>query len=268
MAAAQEIMSRESDTVPAPRRRRAPTADQAFVQMIERAAVNPAVDVDKLERLLAMRERMEARQARIAYSIALADMQPLLPVVEKRGRITINDKADKTKVLQSTAYALWEDINEAIRPLLKEHGFTLSFRTGVASDGKLMVTGILAHRAGHQEETTIALPHDSTGSKNAVQAVGSSTSYGKRYTAIDLLNLTFKGLDDDGKAAGAGDTLTDEQVQEIGLSLSANKIPVDKFLKVMKVDAITEIPAPRYEEAKGQIADVVAMRARKQGAQS
>jgi hypothetical protein len=45
------------------------------------------------------------------------------------------------------------------------------------------------------------LPHDSTGSKNAVQAVGSSTSYGKRYTACALLNITSRGEDDDGETA-------------------------------------------------------------------
>ncbi|WP_409524602.1 ERF family protein [Pseudomonas sp.] len=44
------------------------------------------------------------------------------------------------------------------------------------------------------------LPLDTSGSKNAVQAVGSSTSYGKRYVMSALLNLTTRGEDDDGHA--------------------------------------------------------------------
>ena len=46
------------------------------------------------------------------------------------------------------------------------------------------------------------LPVDTTGSKNAVQAVGSSTAYGKRYVMEALLNLTSRGQDDDGKRGG------------------------------------------------------------------
>jgi hypothetical protein len=172
----------------------------AIIQVIERAAANPNVDIDKMERLLQMHERIVERNAKAAYASSLAAMQPHLPVITEKGKIIVRDKVTK-EVIQSTGYALWEDINEAIRPILSEYGFALSFKTGIAPDGKITVTGILSHREGHQEETTMALPHDSTGSKNAVQAVGSSTSYGKRYTASALLNITSRGEDDDGNKA-------------------------------------------------------------------
>ncbi|WP_340146807.1 ERF family protein [Halomonas sp. PA16-9] len=42
------------------------------------------------------------------------------------------------------------------------------------------------------------LPADISGNKNAVQAFGSSTSYGKRYVLSALLNIT-RGQDDNGK---------------------------------------------------------------------
>jgi hypothetical protein len=172
----------------------------AIIQAIERAAMNPNVDIDKMERLLQMQERIMERNARSAYAADLARMQPHLPVISEKGKIVVRDKVTK-EVIQSTGYALWEDINEAIKPVLADHGFALSFRTGLAADGKITVTGILSHREGHQEETTMVLPHDSTGSKNAVQAVGSSTSYGKRYTASALLNITSRGEDDDAELA-------------------------------------------------------------------
>ncbi|MNE66080.1 ERF superfamily protein [compost metagenome] len=60
---------------------------------------------------------------------------------------------------------------------------------------------MLSHRDGHRETTSILLPADATGSKNAVQAVASSVSYGKRYTAGALLNFTTTGEDDDGQGA-------------------------------------------------------------------
>jgi hypothetical protein len=165
-----------------------------LLEVIARAARDPNVDIDKMERLLEMQERVLSRQAREAYATALAELQPRLPVISERGKIL-----NKDKQVQST-YAYWEDVNESIRPLLAEHGFSLSFRTG-RNGQDVTVTGVLAHREGHSEETTITLPSDGSGSKNAVQAVGSSTSYGKRYTAFALLNITSKGEDDDGATA-------------------------------------------------------------------
>lgn len=45
------------------------------------------------------------------------------------------------------------------------------------------------------------LPADVSGNKNAVQAFGSSTSYGKRYVLCALLNITTRGQDDNGHGA-------------------------------------------------------------------
>lgn len=166
-----------------------------LLSVIERAARDPNVDIDKMEKLLAMSERVHARNAEAAYADALAALQPSLPVISERGKIL-----NRQSTVQST-YARWEDINEAIRPHLAEHGFSLAFRTGRADNGDVVVTGVMKHRAGHKEETTLQLPIDASGSKNAVQAIGSSTSYGKRYTAFALLNITTKGEDDDGVGA-------------------------------------------------------------------
>src|SRR5262249_6049723 len=133
----------------------------ALIHMIERVARDPSVNIEKLERLMAMQERIIERNAKAAYSAALAEVQPKLPVIKRNGRIEVRKKdasGDRTgDIQQSTPYALWEDINEAIRPVLGEHGFGLSFRIGMAQDGKITVTGILSHREGHSEETTITL---------------------------------------------------------------------------------------------------------------
>ena len=184
------------------------TEGTALLSMIERVALNPAADIDKLERLLAMQEQITARNARISFAADFAAMQGELPTIEERGHIVVREKArdgSRTgEVIQDTPYALWEDINEGIKPVLAKHGFGLSFRPGVANDGRVTVTAILMHREGHREEATMILQHDSTGSKNAVQAIGSSTSYGKRYAAAALLNLTSRDgaeSDDNGKAA-------------------------------------------------------------------
>lgn len=221
-------------------------ATDAYLEMIERAARDQTVDIDKLERLMAMRERMMEKEARASYAAALAEMQTSLPVVERRGLIKVPAKDGKTG--HETPYALWEDINEAIRPCLSEHGFALSFRVRKEAD-RIEVTGVLSHRGGHSEETMLSLPMDSTGSKNNVQAIGSSVSYGKRYTAGALLNLVSRGEDDDGAAAGRGATITDEQVETLqDLIIEVGADPV-KFCAYLKVQSLSAIPAGKFVQA-------------------
>jgi hypothetical protein len=215
-------------------------AGASMMEMVLRAARDPDVDVSKMERLMQLAKDMRAEEAKTAYFSDLAEMQDALPSIQERGEIKIGNGSQK--------YALWEDINKAIKPIMKRYGFAISFRTGIA-DGKITVTGVLSHRAGHSEETTIHLPSDTSGSKNAVQAVGSSTSYGKRYTASALLNLTSGGEDDDGRAAGNGGLVSDDQAERILELLTKDKADVQKFCQYMKIPSITELPASKYSHA-------------------
>ena len=171
------------------------TETATIMQVIERAATNPAVDVDKMARLLDMHIQMTGRAAKSAYIEAVRVVKRNLPVIAKNGLIEIKGR-------ESTPYTLYEDIDEAISPILDEHGLVLTFRTSQAPDGRLIVTGVLSHSDGHEERTDLTLPYDSSGSKNGVQAVGSSLSYGKRYAATALLNLVSRGEDDDGQTGG------------------------------------------------------------------
>lgn len=179
-----------------------------ILQIIQQVAMSPTADIDKMERLMAMHERFQAQQAKQQYDEAMSRMQEELPVIGERGGIR-----DKSGRIQST-YALWEDINEMIKPVLAKHGFALSFRTPRNERG-IEVEGVLSHRGGHREITSLVLPADTTGSKNGVQAVASSVSYGKRYTAGALLNFTTTGEDDDGNGAVVTPRVTSVQAAQL-----------------------------------------------------
>lgn len=232
----------------------------SMLAIIDRAARDPEVDVDKLERLMAMAERLQEREARTQFAAALAIVQPNLPIITEKGRIRVPAKDGKAG--HETPYALWEDINEAIRPVLAENGFALSFRIGHTEEGKVKVTGVLSHRGGHQEETTIILMQDSTGSKNSVQAIGSSVSYGKRYTAMALLNITSRGEDDDGKAAGQGETLSAEQVEAMKAKMKEVRADEAKFLALGNVEKVEDILAADFDKAMARL-DAKARQARR-----
>jgi hypothetical protein len=180
-----------------------------LLAVIERAARDPNVDIDKMERLLAMQERVQERAAKQAFTEAKIAMRPELPEVTRKGRIIIKDKQTGA-ITQETEFARFEDLHDAVMPVLTRHGFDLKFKNGLSPEGKVRIITILAHVAGHEDDTYFDLPHDSSGSKNAVQAVGSSTSYGKRYGMLAILNIKVVGEDDDGDASQDRDPIIRE----------------------------------------------------------
>lgn len=186
----------------------APNDSSAIIQVIERAAMNPEVDIDKMERLLQMQERVMERQASMDFSAAMAAMQTEMPSIAERG-----------KAHNNTRYATLEDIVDTVRPVMQKHGFAVSFRVQVLERG-IEITGVLMHKSGHREETSMLLPADTSGNKNAVQAFGSSTSYGKRYVLCALLNITTRGEDDDGNAAAPVKTVSQAQAAYLKSLLS------------------------------------------------
>lgn len=165
----------------------------------ERLAKDKRIDVAKLEKLVELQERIMAQQRQAEFNAAYAAMQPELPAVDKRGLITVPASGDRAG--RTTPYAKFEHIQEAVKPVLARFGFSIRFRTEWPKTEKIIrIVGILSHSAGHFEESAFEALADDTGSKNAVQARGSTIQYARRYTTCDLLNITIKGADFDGQS--------------------------------------------------------------------
>src|SRR5688572_13069751 len=99
-----------------------PSDVAAFISVIERASANPDFDANKLEKLLSMYERIMDRNAEMAFNSAFAEMQSEMPVIQENGQIVIRDNVQ-------SRYALFEDINDIVKPILKAHGFAVTFKT-------------------------------------------------------------------------------------------------------------------------------------------
>jgi len=203
-----------------------------MLAMIERMAVNPNIDTDKLERLIAMKKDMDATAAKIAFTQAMVKMRPDLPRIEKKGR---TDKAD---------YGKWEDIQDGIDPVLQKHGFDLTFKTASTAD-TITVTAVLRHEAGHEDSTDLTLPADKGPGRNNVQAVGSTVSYGKRYTATALLNLRIGGEDND----GAGVVISEEQRDRLLKLMNEHNADAERFCKFFKIEAVPDLPVAKFDQA-------------------
>jgi hypothetical protein len=217
------------------------TSPNDMLALIKQAATDPNIDVAKMHGLLDVQERMMAKQAEIEFNIALSDLQAKLPRIRKDGAISHNGKVIST-------YAKYETIDDTIRPLLTEFNFSLRFNTRTTTDGKIIITGTLAHRGGHSITDEIPLSIDASGAKNNVQGVGSTISYGKRYLVGMLLNLVFEGEDDDGQKAGYV-PITVEQAETIKQALYDTNADVQAFLKFVGAKSVDEMAANKYQDA-------------------
>lgn len=218
-----------------------------MVQMIERIAMDPSVPIDRLEKMLDMKERMDVQEAERAFNAAFASASAEFPSIPMNGRGH-----------NSKPYALLKDIISHTRPILSKHGLSLSWDTEVTD--KVKVTACLRHIAGHSAKTAIVLPLDTSGSKNGVQAVGSSQAYGQRYTGQAILGLSLgDDTDDDGKAAG-GDRITPEQFTALRDLIEQAEADEGKLLAHFKVEHLGELPATKYGTADAMLRKKIAQK--------
>ena len=209
-----------------------PVAPLTPMALIERAMQNGS-GMDVIEKFMDMQERWEKNQARKAFDEAIAAAKAKIPPIT-RNATGHNDKR----------YADFAAIAKVVDPILSEHGLSYRFRTNQGD--KIAVTCILSHKAGHFEETTLAGPADASGSKNAIQAIGSTLTYLQRYSLVQMLGLAASN-DDDGKAGAGKPKITQEQADSLRDLLEASGKSRPAFLKWAKVERIEDIPADLYD---------------------
>ena len=209
---------------------------------ITRAAMDPNINVEKLERLLAIQQTLLADQRRTAFDAALARLQAVLPQITKAGSILDGNGRVRNK------FAKIEDIDVAIRPLCAEEGFSFSFDSKQVGNS-IEYTGKLAHREGHSETKTLTLPVDNGAGRNAVQSVGSTTSYARRYLLGMHLNLVTRDEDDDGMGGASKGPITPDQVAELRARLEEVGGAPARFLKWAGVEKLEDLPLAKYGPA-------------------
>lgn len=222
------------------------SAEQQMISSIMQIASNPDIDVDKMEKLFAMQERMMDRQAKMDYDNALARVQADMPRITQRGQIK-----NKTGMVVAN-YMKYEDIDLEIRPRLQKEGFSLKHdRKHI--DGKMVVKTTLKHRSGHEESVEIPLPYDKENAlKSALQAAVGTFSVGKRVNVCSLLNIVQEGEDDAARMADAN-AVTDDQAAHIKnelerLYLAGADIDTKRLLNFIGAGEVEKIPAAKYDD--------------------
>jgi hypothetical protein len=156
--------------------------------LIQRAAAQGA-SVEMMAQLFDLKLRVEADEARKAFNASMAQFKADPPRINKN----ISKKAGSIDL----HYASIDNVVETITPALSKVGVRHRWETK-QDGGTVSVTCILSHDMGHSESTTLVGPADSSGSKNAIQAIGSTVTYLQRYTLLAATGLAASGTDDDG----------------------------------------------------------------------
>jgi len=214
----------------------------SIIQVIEKVATNPDVDVDKMEKLLQMQERILDRNAETAFAAAMTKVQNELPTVLQN----VSNQQTRSK------YSNHEIISKTIKPFYTKEGFSLTFSEGESTkENYIRINAIIRHSQGHKESHHLDLPLDSAGIKGQVNktpthATGSTYSYGRRYLTCMIFDVAT-GDDVDGNQPMP--RISEDQLQEIIELIATKGADKAQFLKYLKLDSLEQLPAASFDAA-------------------
>jgi len=219
-------------------------------------AVDKDLDIEKLQRLLDMKDREEEKTARSAFNVAMAAVQSKIePIV-----------ADAENLQTDSKYSKLSTIVNTLAPIYTQHGFSVSFGTSECSSARLIEAGWfrtsaeLSHVAGYSKDYFVDLPADTTGIKGSVnKTVIHGTKSAITYARVILLGLMFnfttsQDVDADGNMPG--DTITEEQAAALRDHLSVFDDPAnaEKDLCVwLKIESLEQMPVGKHGMAQNAI---------------
>ncbi len=219
----------------------------SIINMIERAARDPSVDIEKLKQLMEMRERIEAKAAEREFDLAMSAAQLEMRAVG----------ADASNPQTKSRYASFFALDKVLRPIYGKHGFALSFDTADCATPENVRVVCHVTNGAYSRNYHIDMPADGKGAKGGdvmtkTHATGSAVSYGRRYLLLMIFNIAV-GEDDDGNAAG-NVPISEEQLdtlRKMVIEVGGKKFKaLEKcLLKFLKVKDLVELPAVRYDMA-------------------
>ena len=244
MPIGKEIYMKNTKDLSVPTEKEIVISQKSPAQIIEMAVAENA-DLDQLEKLLTLQERWEANEAKKAYHQAMANFKANPPQINKDKKVGYKTNAGQVGYSHASLYNVTEKINSE----LSKYGLSASWTT--AQNGSISVTCRITHAKGHSEETSLSAPADKTGSKNDIQAIGSTITYLQRYTLLALTGLATFEQDDDG--AGIGELISDKDLHWIRDQLLSLEASEEKFLKYLNIESLEKLPKSDFPKAKAAI---------------
>jgi hypothetical protein len=213
------------------------------LSILNRVITDPNLPMERVNQAFDFYERMEKRNAKIAFDLAMANAKSEIPTISK------NRTVDFTSAKGRTHYQ-HEDLGEIARtvdPILSKYGLSYRWRTSAEPNEPVRVTCIVSHREGHFEENSLPAPRDESGNKNNIQAIGSTVTYLQRYTLKAALGLAVSH-DDDGQG-GEKPRKSSSAAKKDGTTEKFNKIKLD-FETATSVDHLRALKDQHWPEVE------------------
>lgn len=160
--------------------------------ILERAYQSGA-DITVLTQLLDLKVKWEADEARKAFVKAMTIFKQNPPKIMKDKLVDYPSKGGRTTYYHATLASV---VSAAIQSLAAV-GISHSWSTE-QGNGTIAVVCTLTHELGHRESVRMEAGSDTSGGKNSIQAVASTTTYLQRYTLLAITGLATEDQDDDG----------------------------------------------------------------------
>lgn len=228
----------------------APSNVTNMFDVLQRAASDPNVDPDKIERLYEIMDRERQSEAMRLFNAGMVKVQQQVEPIHKNKK---NKQTDST-------YADLGSIADAVNKVFTSNGFSLRFSEAPCDQEDVCrVLCRLSHEAGHTEDSWADIPISVTGTGGKrmmtdTHGKGSAFTYGRRYLTLMLANIPT--VDDDGNAAGTQvETITEEQAAQIQEYFTNDGDPEWEAacLAWMNIEVLTDLPAKQFSK---KLADI------------
>jgi hypothetical protein len=229
-------------------------AAPTMLETVMRAIAQPGMTPEVARQYLELGRELQKDQAQAAFNAAFAALKNDLPVIDKKG--VVLNKAGKVQF----KYARYDDLHEAITPLLARHGFATSFDFREPEKGRLTVVLDLLHTGGHSRQYQWTLPAmgDNAYVTN-LQNAAAARSFGKRNILIDALDILTRDADSDGVPRKPPELITEQQAMEMEdvIHVCTERDPkfTGLFAKWLKAEYQVDGPRSLYQEQFRSVMD-------------
>lgn len=242
---------RKVDATPAP-------APRTAMDLLA-AAADRGASVEELGKFMDLLERQRQSEASQAYMRAITAFKRNVQTIYRDERAAFQAKNKDTGNYSSVEYdfATLGHICEKIIVQMAEHG--LSHRWVIEQPpSQIRVTCVLSHEQGHSETASIQYGADNSGSKNPLQAVNSSVTYGERTSLLAVCGIAVKSQgDDDGAKAELQQMAADmrkpvvkQKMGNAGLARAKEAIAAGTYT-LAEIEATHELTAEQRAELAG-----------------
>ncbi len=212
-------------------------AGNDMLEIIQRAARDPSVDMDKMERLLAMAERLQTKDAEKQFNSAFVALQQDIPVIVASSVIPNRGK-----------YERFEDVMRVVGPLLVKHGFSVSFSMDF-KENRILETCHLRHIGGHSQSNSFAVRSGGKADSDT-QADCKAATTAKRNALLNCLNIVIRQdalQDEEGDVSLEGEPISFDKAQYLRELVRDTNSDEASFLRFAGASKYEEILSGKYE---------------------